>query len=140
MSVDVAVLRADILADGVPGAAAAAAAGGVTTVLDLYNAPGTGSVDRELVPAHEVFEAIVPSEWASLTPTNKARIALLLSMAEVNVKGANTRGAFTAAFNAASTTRANLTLLLTETGSRAQVLFGFGVSVTRGHVRAALVT
>ncbi|MEO0166747.1 MAG: hypothetical protein ABIL39_11495 [candidate division WOR-3 bacterium] len=87
-------------------------------------------IDRELVNAYEVFECIVPEEWAALTTQEKERIRLILAMGQVNLKGANTRAAFQAAFGTGTTTRANLINLLKRNGSRAEELFGAGTSIT----------
>lgn len=85
---------------------------------------------RTIVAAYEVFEAIVPSEWAAVTAANQARVNALLSMGNVNAAGANTKATFAAAFVAGTTTRTNLLALttLTTPRSRAQEIFGAAVT------------
>ncbi len=54
--------------------------------------------DRTIVPAHEIVDAIVPSEWTVLTDIERGRIGFVVSAGEVNVKAPNVRTAFTTAF------------------------------------------
>lgn len=87
-------------------------------------------IDRTFVNAYEVFEAIVPAEWIALSADEKQRIQLVLNMGQVYTRGTNTKAVLQAAFPAGSTTRTNLLALLKRSGSRAEELFGEGVSVT----------
>lgn len=79
-------------------------------------------VDRDTATAAEVFECIVPAEWAAATAQEKTRVQLVLGMGTVNLRGANTRAALAAAFGPTTTTRANILALLTMWTSRAAVL------------------
>lgn len=90
------------------------------------------SQDREAVATWEIFEAIVPGEYAVLSADEKSLLGRILAMGTINVKGANTRAALAAMFGAGTTTRGNLQALQTETISRAAEL-GLGV-VKAGHV------
>ena len=94
-------------------------------------------VDREIVPAYEIFEAVVPAEWAALSGQEKERIRLVLSMGQVLVKGSNTRKAFQSVFDVGTTTRTNILALFTRKGSRAEQLFGSGISVSWDDVSKA---
>ena len=94
-------------------------------------------IDRDIVPAYEIYEAIVPGEWKALVADEKQRIQTLLSMGEVNAQGPNTRASFLATFVAGSQTRTNLAALQTRDGSRAEQLFGAGIAVTWQDVAAA---
>lgn len=127
--VDPVALKAEITNDPAGlGLAAPFAAGSFGSVLSLLNATRqTIDIDRLTVPAYEVFDAIVPSEWAALSAQEKQRIQTVLSMGTVYTKGTNTRAAFQAAFGVGTTTRTNLTALLTRKGSRAEQLFGTAV-------------
>lgn len=111
------------------GYAAPLAAGNHAAVADLLNQVRTTiKLDRETVPAYEVFDAIVPAEWAALSAQEKQRIQLILSLGQVYTKGANTRAAFLATFTAGSQTRTNLGALQQRDSSRAEQLFGQPVS------------
>lgn len=139
MSIDLAALKTEITTDPETlGYAAPLAAGQTGDVAALLNASNAAiRTDRDLVPAHEIFEAIVQSEWAALDAQEKSRIALVLSMSEVNVKGTNTRAAFTEAFANGTGTRTALVALLTKDGTRAEQLFGSGARVTHTDVARA---
>ncbi len=91
--------------------------------------------DRTIVPAHEIVDAIVPSEWTVLTDIERGRIGFVVSAGEVNVKAPNVRTAFTTAFAGGTATRTALTTLLTEMVTRASQL-GLG-RVKVGHVQEA---
>lgn len=120
-------LSSDPLARGYSGMDDATAAASLNTA--------DRSVERTLVPSHEVYEQIVPSEWGALQNVEKDRIGQILSMGIVNVQGANTRAAFAAAFSAGTTTRSNLLAYQTRPASRAEEL---GLpQVKAGHVEQA---
>ncbi len=98
---------------------------------DLINqVRNTINIDRDLIDAHEIFECIVPAEWTTISAQEKERVQVILSMGQINTKGANTRAAFQVAFAAGTTTRANLAALLSRKGSRAEELFGTGISIS----------
>jgi hypothetical protein len=94
------------------------------------------TIDRDIVPTYEIFEATIPAEFATLTAAEKQRYQIILSMGNVNTKGANTRASFQAMFAVGTQTRANLVTLLTRLASRVGVL-GFR-SVNRSDVAQAL--
>ena len=105
------------------------AAGNQAAIADLLNEVRAGiGIDRLTVPAWEVFDAIVPAEWAALLAQEKQRIQIILSLGTVPVKGTNTRNAFLAAFAAGTATRSALAALQTRPGSRAEQLFSQSVS------------
>ena len=94
----------------------------------LNEIPATPSagreIERDVVPACEIFEATLPSEWTALSATEKQRYQTMLSMGELNLKKPNTRSALAAMFGAGTTTRTNVLALQTTVASRAMVLFG----------------
>lgn len=94
-------------------------------VADLLNAIGTDTKERGVIPAHEIVDATVPSEWSALTADEKQRYQTIVSAGQVNVKNPNIRAAFQAMFAGGTTTRTALTALTTEKTSRAEAL-GFG--------------
>jgi len=103
-------------------------------IADIMNTRNR-SVNRITVPAYEVWEAIVPAEWAAVSAQEKQRVQTILSMGTVSVLGANTRASFAAAFAAGTTTRANLVALQTELKTRGEEL-GLG-RISAGHVAKA---
>ena len=97
----------------------------------------TVQVARSIIPAHEVFEAIVPGEWAALNAAEKQRVQTILAMGSVDLRGANTRASLGAAFGPATTTRANLLALQAETITRTRAEAAFGRTVTLPDVQHA---
>jgi hypothetical protein len=111
---------------------------GCANALNLVRAAIT--IDRQYLEAYEIWEAIVPTEWLALNADNKQRISTILGMSKINAKGTNTRAAFLAAFTGGTTTRTNLAALQTRQGSRAEQLFGEGVTVSAADVALALAS
>lgn len=70
---------------------------------------------RKLVPAHELYEAMVPTEWENTSAQEKQRIENILSMGTADLGGTNTRAALAAAFGAGTQSRANILALRNET-------------------------
>lgn len=87
------------------------------------------SVEREVVEAWEIFEAVVPSEYAALSASDKRFLGQVLAMGNVNIRGSNTRSALGGMFGPGTATRSNLIILQTETVSRAREL---GLGFVRG--------
>jgi hypothetical protein len=139
MALNYAALKAELQNDPLGlGYAPHLTSGNDSALADMLNlVRATIAIDRETIPSYEVFDAIVPAEWASLSAQEKQRIQLVLSMGQVYVKGANTRSAFLAAFAAGTTTRANLGALQGRQGSRAEQLFGLGASVSAQDIAQA---
>lgn len=125
-------LKSELLA-GHPGTGAYAADNeAAANQLNATNRPG----ERGLVNASDVFEAIVPAEWAALSANEKQRVQTILGMGQVNLKGPNTRASLAAAFGPATTTRANLVAL--QAGpSQSRAFELFGELVTPSHVADA---
>lgn len=142
MGIDPGALRAELTGDplalGYAPLIAAGDARGLAALLNAPTGPGAAPVDQSVVPAYTLFECIVPAEWSALTAANQQRIQTILAMGQVDIQGANTRGAFLAAFAAGTTTRANLQAVQTRTGSRAEALFGAAASVSAEQVADAL--
>lgn len=59
------------------------------------------SVDRGVIPAYEIIDAIVAADWTALTDPERRRVELITGAGEVNIRSTNTRSAFLAAFGAA---------------------------------------
>lgn len=90
-------------------------------IADMLNAK-TRSAERAVVESYEVLECIVPSEFTALTAAEKTRVQSILACGKVNLRGPNTRGMLAAAFDANTTTRANLIALQGKAVSRAEEL------------------
>jgi hypothetical protein len=108
---------------------------GIADALNLVRQ--TINIDRDFVAGWEVVEAMVSAEYAALSTAEKTRIQTIIGAGTIYVKGTNTRAAFAAAFGAGTTTRANLLALQQRKGSRAEALWGAGVSVTNTDVSTA---
>lgn len=93
------------------------------------------TVPVRVLASHEIFEAIVPSEYDALANTAKDKLKAMLAMGTIDPYGANTSSTFSALFAAGTQTRANLLALRTTAISRAEEL-GLGV-VAPGHVYKA---
>lgn len=84
-------------------------------------------VDRESVPVSDVVKAIDADEFIALSAAQRDYVALITNGGSVNPKnGGEVREAMLQFFGAPSETRANLTLLLTESASRITQLFKAG--------------
>jgi hypothetical protein len=107
-------------------------------VADLMNgADRSIQSPRFVVDAWEVWEAIVPADWAALTTQEKQRVQTILGMGRVNLAGTNTRASLAAAFAAGTPTRTNLTALQTQTVPRSRAQEIFGMAVTDQDILAA---
>ena len=140
MAIDLSALKAELLADpSALGYQAQREAGNTQALADLLNqVRGSISIARSVINSYEIINAIVPADWTSLTAAEKQRIELITGAGQVDVQNTNVRNQFLAAFGPGTTTRTNLANLQTRTGSRAEQLFGSGVSVGSSDVAAAL--
>lgn len=107
-------------------------------IADLLNSVARGrTIQRSVIPSHEILEATVPGEWAALTAAEKQRYQTITGAGSVDLKGQNTRLMLGAMFGAGTTTRANLIALQNKTVSRAEEL-NLG-RVEPGHITKARV-
>lgn len=121
------------------GYAASIAAGAFSPVVTLLNTVrGTILIDRDLIESYEIINATVPTEWAALSAAEKQRYQTVTGAGKVDCRNANVRATFQAMFGVGTTTRANLTALLTRQGSRAEQLFGAGAFVSAEDIAKAL--
>jgi hypothetical protein len=91
---------------------------------------------RNLIPAHELFEAITAADLAALGAGEQKRLQFLMSMGEVNIEGVNTRAVLVAMFSGATQpTKDALLALQTQAITRAEEL-GLG-TLRLGHVQVA---
>lgn len=142
MAINYAQLKTELQTDpSALGYSALLAAGnhvGVAAVLNLTRAGVT--IKRDIIPAHQLFEAITATDYAALTAAEKTRLQIILSMGQVNVRGDNTRAQLAAMFGAGTATRTAVLALIDRQGSRAEQLFGSGVSISAADVALALAS
>lgn len=101
----------------------------------------TIDIDREVIPSYEIFEAINPTHWDEVqaaSPAQMDKVRGILSMGQVNVKGDNTRLAFTTAFAGKTSTLQALSAIQTRKGSRAEKEWAAGDAVTTKQISDAL--
>ena len=128
---DYAALKLELTTDPAAiGYAAAWAEGSDWKCADLLNAVRqTIDVDRGVIPSYEIINATVPGEWTTLSVAERQRFQILTGAGQVDSGNANVRAMFQAMFGAGTTTRTALVALLTRKGSRAEQVFGQGVSM-----------
>lgn len=104
--------------------------GNNTVLRRLLNTPGQSgeSIERDTIPVEWVRDQLVFTEVAALTTAERETLTVLLSGNHLTVNP-RTKAAFSQIFGAGTTTRANLVALLNRPASRAEVLFGSGVTV-----------
>jgi hypothetical protein len=104
--------------------------------------PRTTFATRDLVSAivASEFQAIMTQSEATLGYVRAWYLDLLATALTVDLSNGNVQGALNLIFPQATcpTTYANLRALYTRPGSRAETLFGAGVSVSGADVGAAL--
>ncbi len=102
---------------------------------DLLNALGLSheEVDNDVLEAYKILDATDPTEWAALSAVEKERYQLLISAGRLNVKSENVKSAFGKMFGLGTVTRAALLALTKRDASRAEILFGQGVSLLDVH-------
>lgn len=81
------------------------------------------------IDAYLVVNATVPSEYATLSATERDRYAAITGAGKVDPSNANVVSAFAAMFSPGTTTRANLQALANRSCSRAEKLWGAGTEV-----------
>lgn len=142
MSIDYTQLATEIQTDPLGlGYAAHVAGGNDSAIADLLNLFRVGIfVDRNFITGNEFLDAVVQADYNALAANSDARpwVKTLATMGQIDVKSANVRAIVAAIFPAGSETRANLIALQTRQGSRAEQLFGIGVSVSFLDVARAL--
>lgn len=128
--IDYAALKAEIVSDPQAfGYAAAWTAGEDWKVADLLNQVRAIQINRGKIDGSEIVAATTPSEFLALSAANQnLYIAITGASGGVDVSSALTRSAFAAMFANGTATRAALVALANRPGSRAEQLFGQGVS------------
>ena len=99
------------------------------------------NLDPATISATDLQAAVVATEYGSLSAIQRELwMALLQSTTAGGVQATNTniRSQITTIWGAGTTTRSNLAALQTRNASRAEILFGEGVSITPQAVGRAL--
>lgn len=103
---------------------------------DKLNATNTGrTLPRATVPVYEVKEAIVLSDFTTITPAQREYLTMLFNSEALYNKAGNIRAALASIFSG-KTTLTNLSALQTYTVSRADEL-AIGGTPTAGDVAMA---
>jgi len=99
------------------------------------NDPTLRNVPRDIIQTWEILDATAPADFAGLTADQKQTYLTIISAGTISIASQNIRTALAAMFGAGSATRANLIVLQTRKGSRAEEI---GLERVRtGHVTAA---
>lgn len=94
------------------------------------------SINVSSIASKDIREAIVPSDWASLSAAQRDILIFHTAGDNVNPNNPNVRNAFIDAFSG-TTTINNLSALETRPGTRAEDLFGEGTVITHTDVAKA---
>lgn len=130
MPVDLTLLRTELQTDPTALGYAPHIAGGADgTLAVLVNQPRIGiSVKRAVIQTWELIAATDATEYGALSVTAKDIYRTLVSAGVVDVSDDQIRTILGTLFPAGSATRTNLLARLSRQGSRAEQLFGVGVS------------
>lgn len=106
--------------------------------VNLVRPGGNYQINREPVQPKDIIKAIDPLDFAAISPTQSQALSLLFSTMVLDLSDSNTKTNLLANLPALGTTKSALTALAKRQGSRSEVLFGNGVSVTASDIAAAL--
>lgn len=131
MALTDAALQSELLNDPAAlGYAPLLAAGRYGEVVAALNLSRVGvTVGRTVIPSWEFVNAIVPTEYITLTQAQRDYLTMLAAAGQVQLGGGGVRDALTALFGPATQSRANLIVLLNRPASRAEFLFGQAVAI-----------
>lgn len=93
------------------------------------------TLPRDTVPAYEVKDAIVLSDWSAISAANREYVAMILNSELIATKPGNIRSALASIFNGRPTLT-NLAALQTRPVNRLEEL-GIGNDTAEGHIAAA---
>lgn len=111
---------------------------GVAALLNSVGAGAAYSIFKNSVPIADLLKNFVPAEFNALTAVQVAKLQLLFAgSATIDPSDANTRSIFQTFLSAATGTLTNFAALIKRQGSRAEVLFGIGTSISGSDVAAA---
>ena len=130
MALTLSALKTELTTDpNAYGYAPHVASGSTGALAALLNEPRTTiNVPRGLVGTWEIIAATDGAEYGALNATAKDIYKTLVSAGTVDVADAQIQAILKTLFPSPSTTRTNLIARLTRPGSRAEQLFGGGVT------------
>jgi hypothetical protein len=102
-------------------------------IAGLINDPANGDiVQRSLVSPQEIIEQITIADWETISASQRQYVGLLPSLAVVSTiqNGTEVRNNLLTIFGVGTTTRDNLIAVVQRQGSRAEVLWGEGTTVS----------
>ena len=129
MPLSLAALKTELTTDPTALGYATHVANGTTWQLaELLNTSRAGiSIFRASIPTWEVVACTDKTEYDALTAGNKQLYQILVSTGTINATDARIRAMFASIF-AAGSTRTALNAMASRQGSRAEQLFGVGVT------------
>lgn len=107
-------------------------------LLDKIGSGSAFTVWRNDIAPKEVVNNILPADFIKITAQQYYQLSTLFVAAPIDATLSGIRTNFGIVFSGASGTVANLTALAERQGSRAEVLFGDGTTLTDADVREAL--
>ena len=113
---------------------------GDQVIADLINDPANGGVvQRQYINPQEVIEQITLADWETISASQRLYIQLLPSLTIISAvqDGTEVRNNLLTIFGAATTTRNNLIGVVQKDGSRAEMLWGEGVTISISNVAYA---
>ena len=115
----------------------------VAKLLNATEGPGVGDVPAGLIDGSQLLRALDPDDFVKLTADQCAQLSLLFAIGKTGQSGIDlsndeTFAIFTKLLSQSMpTTAGNLSTLRTRKGSRAEVLFGAGTTITAEQVGGA---
>jgi len=110
---------------------------GDAEIADLINDELLGdTIQRHMVAPKELIEQITILDWNAISSANRLYLQLLPSLGSIStvVNGTEVRDNLLSIFTAGMDTRDNLIGVVQRPGSRAEVLWGEGVTISIGQV------
>jgi len=108
---------------------------GVARILNTVQPGVAYSIFKNAIPLRDMVANVASAEFTTLTATQLAQLQFLfLGASSVDASDLNTRNIITAIFAGKTATLTNFATLAKRQGSRAEVLFGIGVSVSDSDV------
>ncbi len=141
MAIDYVALRNEIQNDptGIGYAALVTLGADADIAAALNLVRQTISVSVNSLTMAKIFEAIDATEFSALSAANLQRLAIILQQGgSVDVKGSNVRAMLGGIFPGGGPTRTALLAAVSRKGSRAEQLWGSGVSISATDVAVAL--
>ncbi len=136
MALDLSILKTELTTDPETLGYASFSDRGAANKLNEAGA-SSETIEVEEVSAVDIQGAVVGSEFSALSATAQRAWLAIVGLESVPVKNTNLREQILDIWGAGTTTRTNLAALQTKSATRAEVLFGEGVSVSQSDVQKA---